>query len=106
MGRGLPDVVANATGYRIRVHGEDMAFHGTSAVAPLWAGLIALFNEYAGKPVGFLNPFLYGEAATAGAFRNVTRRATGVDRVRGGWNPHTGLGSPCGAKLLTLIGNL
>jgi kumamolisin len=105
-GRGLPDVAGIATGYRIRVHGEDIAFHGTSAVAPLWAGLVALFNEYAGKPVGFLNPFLYGEAATAGAFRNITRRATAPDRAGGGWNPHTGLGSPCGAKLLTLIRNL
>jgi len=105
-GRGVPDVAGIATGYRVRVHGEDIVFNGTSAVAPLWAGLVALFNEYAGKPVGFLNPFLYGEAATAGAFRDMPSRATSADPARGGWNPHTGLGSPSGAKLLTLIGNL
>src|SRR5262249_28604659 len=44
-GRGVPDVAANAdplTGYKIRVNGEDLLIGGTSAVAPLWAGLTAL----------------------------------------------------------------
>src|SRR5262249_55163584 len=44
-GRGLPDVAGDAdpaTGYAVRVDGDDTVIGGTSAVAPLWAGLIAL----------------------------------------------------------------
>ena len=61
-GRGVPDVSGNAdgeTGYRIRVDGQDTTSGGTSAVAPLWAVLIALINQKLGKPVGFINPLLY-----------------------------------------------
>ena len=36
---------------------------GTSAVAPLWAGLIARINAAKGSPVGFINPQLYDNAA-------------------------------------------
>jgi len=55
-GRGVPDIAGDAdpaTGYQIRVDGRDAVFGGTSAVAPLWAALLALINEQAGKPVGF-----------------------------------------------------
>ena len=48
------------TGYAVRVDGQDTVVGGTSAVAPLWAGLIARLNQALGKPVGFLNPTLYG----------------------------------------------
>jgi kumamolisin len=34
-------------------------FGGTSAVAPLWAALIALLNAQSKKSVGFLNSVLY-----------------------------------------------
>ncbi len=59
VGRGVPDVSGDAdpsTGYQVRVNGQNQVIGGTSAVAPLWAGLIALFNQQIGKPVGFLNP--------------------------------------------------
>ena len=66
VGRGLPDVAANAdpvTGYDVRVDGQDMVIGGTSAVAPLWAGLIALANQSLGKSIGYLNPILYEQFA-------------------------------------------
>jgi kumamolisin len=48
----VPDVAGNAdpaTGYRVIVDGKASVIGGTSAVAPLWAGLIALLNEQLGK---------------------------------------------------------
>ena len=63
-GRGVPDVCGDAdpeTGYAIEVDGAEQTIGGTSAVAPLWAGLIALLNESLATPVGFLQPQLYAE---------------------------------------------
>jgi hypothetical protein len=40
--------------YHVRVDGQELVIGGTSAVAPLWAGLIALMNQKLGHPVGFL----------------------------------------------------
>ena len=62
VGRGVPDVTGDAdpqTGYSVYVDGQGAVFGGTSAVAPLWAGLIALINEQRGSAVGYLNPILY-----------------------------------------------
>src|SRR3954463_9345691 len=62
-GRGVPDVSGNAdpaTGYKIRVDGKAVSVGGTSAVAPLWAALLACINhQLGGQPVGFVNPLLY-----------------------------------------------
>ncbi|MDB5984968.1 MAG: Peptidase propeptide, partial [Nevskia sp.] len=69
--RGVPDVAGDAdpqTGYAIRVDGTDAVFGGTSAVAPLWAGLVARINANKGSPLGFLNPKLYPNAS---AFNDV-----------------------------------
>ena len=46
------------TGYNVLVDGESAVFGGTSAVAPLWAALVAIINQQVGKPVGFLNPLI------------------------------------------------
>src|SRR4051794_32040245 len=65
-GRGVPDVAGNAdplTGYRVRVDGRDMVIGGTSAVARLYAGLIALINAKLARAAGFVNPTLYQRAA-------------------------------------------
>ena len=65
-GRGVPDVAGDAdpvTGYNVLVDGNGAVIGGTSAVAPLWAGLTALFNQSIGKPVGFLNPLCTPQAA-------------------------------------------
>ena len=68
-GRGVPDVAGDAdpqTGYDVRADGQDFVVGGTSAVAPLWAGLVALMNQKLGHPVGFLNPMLYGSLVGKG----------------------------------------
>src|SRR5262249_36622661 len=60
--RGVPDVAGDAdpqTGYNVRVDGRDTVIGGTSAVAPLWAGLIARINSGRSRPAGFVNPQLY-----------------------------------------------
>ena len=57
--RGVPDVSGDASpasGYVVRVDGQSAVIGGTSAVAPLWAGLTALLNQKMGKPLGFANP--------------------------------------------------
>ena len=51
---------------------------GTSAVAPLWAGLIALMNQKLGHSVGFLNPLIYGSLVGKGAFRDITSGNNGA----------------------------
>src|SRR5262249_3092799 len=50
VGRGVPDVAGNAdsaTGYLCKIAGVSqlVPIGGTSAVAPLWAGLVALINQ-------------------------------------------------------------
>jgi kumamolisin len=107
-GRGLPDVSGNAdpaTGYQVRIDGQDLVIGGTSAVAPLWAGLIALFNQKLGHPVGFLNPLLYGSLAGKGCLRDITSGSNGAYVAGPGWDACTGWGSPDGAKLLNALGH-
>jgi kumamolisin len=106
IGRGVPDVAGNAdpaTGYQILADGQPGSVGGTSAVAPLWAGLIACINQQLGTPVGFLNPLLY--ALAANPLRDIT---TGTNDITGqlggypagpGWDACTGLGSPNGTAL-------
>jgi len=105
-GRGVPDVAGDAdpnTGYNVLVDGENAVFGGTSAVAPLWAALVALINQQTGKAVGFLNPRLYAQAVKASGFHDVTEGDNGAFDAAQGWDPCTGLGSPDGAKLLAAI---
>ncbi len=62
-GRGVPDVAGDAdpaSGYVVRVDGQQMVIGGTSAVAPLIAGLVALINQSLNRSVGFLDPLLWG----------------------------------------------
>jgi len=102
-GRGVPDVAGNAdstTGYKVRVDGQDVVIGGTSAVAPLWAGLVALMNQGLGKPVGYLNSQLYSDAAVRATFRDITAGNNGAYSAGPGWDPCTGLGSPDGSALL------
>jgi kumamolisin len=120
-GRGLPDVSGDAdpvTGYKILVDGRNGVIGGTSAVAPLWAGLIALLNQKLGKPVGFINPLLYKRFGSDGILRDITVgdnkvvnvkvKDNGVVTIKGykakqGWDPCTGWGSPDGEKLLNAL---
>jgi kumamolisin len=103
-GRGVPDVAGDAspdTGYQILVDGQQEIIGGTSAVAPLWAGLVALLNQQLGRKVGFLNPQLYplGEAP----FFDITSGNNGTFSAAAGWDPCTGLGSPNGQVLLSSL---
>lgn len=100
-GRGVPDVCGDAdpaSGYVVRVDGMETVIGGTSAVAPLWAGLVALLNQKLGKPVGFLQPAIY-RLGGSGAFHDITSGSNGAYSAKPGWDPCTGLGSPDGARL-------
>ena len=106
IGRGLPDVAGDAdpqSGYAVRVDGKNLVIGGTSAVAPLWAGLIALANQQLGKPVGFLNPVLYTSAKAKAALRDITSGTNGAYRAGPGWDACTGLGVPDGQKLIAAL---
>jgi kumamolisin len=105
VGRGVPDVAGDAdpnTGYSIRVDGQTLTIGGTSAVAPLWAGLLAVSNAINKKSAGFIQPTIY---ATKGktAFRDITSGNNGGYSAAVGWDACTGLGSPVGGKLVTLL---
>jgi kumamolisin len=109
-GRGVPDVAGDAdpsTGYVIRVDGKTQVIGGTSAVAPLWAGLIAVANAQNGKAAGFIQPAIYSAKGKA-AFNDITSGTnyTGTPvgfKAGPGWDACTGLGSPIGTKLIALI---
>jgi len=120
--RGVPDVAADADadGGMALVVGDGRSDFltgagGTSAAAPLWAAVIALADEDAGRHLGFVNPAIYRigrSAAYHRAFHDVT---TGTNTVRSssqtvtgydagpGWDPVTGWGSPNAAVLVPLL---
>jgi kumamolisin len=107
IGRGVPDVAGDAdpgSGYQIVVGGAAGLIGGTSAVAPLWAGLFALINEACGRLAGMPHPLLYGNAAASRDIIEGDNRNSGIGYdARQGWDACTGLGSPDGAKLLQLF---
>lgn len=104
-GRGVPDVAGDAdpnSGYQIRVDGSSLVVGGTSAVAPLWAGLIALMNQQLGRHLGFLDPNLYqapGYPKNPGPLHDITSGSNGAYSAGPGWDPCTGLGTPDGQRL-------
>jgi kumamolisin len=111
--RGVPDVAgdaAPASGYRIICDGTSFPdpsqgippVGGTSAVAPLWAGLLARINQGLGKPVGFINPLLYAAPANA-TFHDITQGNNGDYKAGTGWDACTGLGTPNGQNLLQAL---
>jgi kumamolisin len=105
-GRGVPDVAGDAdpnTGYSVIVDGQEQVIGGTSAVAPLWAGLIARINQDLGASVGYLNPLLYAQLSSD--LHDITQGDNGVYIAARGWDPCTGWGSPDGGKLLSSIGS-
>jgi kumamolisin len=115
-GRGIPDVAGDAdpaSGYEIFLNGSGTTIGGTSAVAPLMAGLIALINEATtkkfGKTVGLINPLIYA-AGARNAFRDITQgnndvfgKLHGLYEAGPGWDACSGLGVPDGASLLQLL---
>ncbi len=104
-GRGVPDVAGDAdpaSGYDVIVDGQQSVIGGTSAVAPLWAGLLALINQSLGANAGYINPLLYSAKVEA-TFHDVTAGSNGNYSAGPGWDACTGLGSPNGAALLAAL---
>ena len=106
LGRGVPDVSGDAdpeTGYNVLVDGEASVIGGTSAVAPLWSGLITLLNQKLGKPLGFVQPLLYALPASSKAINDITQGSNGAYSAGPGWDAASGLGSPSGENLLAAL---
>ena len=106
-GRGVPDIAGNAdpdSGYRIVTGGTVGIIGGTSAVAPLWAGIVAAINAARTKPLGQIHALLYDDPH---ALRDIVSGDNKVGSVgftaRKGWDACTGLGSPVGATLRTTL---
>jgi Predicted protease len=117
--RGLPDISMNADpqasvpvylgfgsqpGYSL--------FGGTSESAPLWCGITAIANQYAGHNLGFLNPRLYRLGRTSQmrskVFHDITRGNNSMGTLSGftavaGWDAATGWGSPNVEPLLRML---
>jgi kumamolisin len=112
-GRGVPDIAGNASensGYPQFIGGQEQPVGGTSAVAPLYAGLMAVVNANLGTPAGFLNPILYAPAAAIcrdvtsppGPANNSLNGVTGYP-AGVGWDACTGFGSVNGTALQAAI---
>ncbi len=109
IGRGVPDIAGNAdpdSGYNLILNGSSTGgIGGTSAVAPLYAGLIARVNALSGAPAGYLNPDLYAPMQ-GGVFRDVDDgRSNASGGAPGytagpGWDACTGWGSVNGTNLM------
>ena len=98
-GRMVPDVCADAdpnTGYNIFVHGSATVVGGTSAVAPLYAGLFAAF----GTKLGFVTPTLWQNQK---AFNDITVGSNGFYSAAVGPDPCSGIGSPIGTSIAALF---
>jgi kumamolisin len=108
VGRGVPDLSAvadPATGYNVRVDGQNFVIGGTSAVAPLVAGLLLVINQKLGRRVGFIHPKIYANPA---AFRDITIGDNITVPLKGykaakGWDACTGLGVADGVKLANIL---
>ena len=107
--RGVPDVAGNAdpdTGYQIMADGQMQVVGGTSAVAPLWAALIARLAQATGKRFGLIQPALYAgvkPGTDVQGFNDVVSGNNGAYSAGPGWDACTGLGSPDGPILLARL---
>jgi len=105
--RRVPDVAANAdpdSGYRVCFEGRWVVGAGTSASAPVWAGLLARVNQMRGTPAGLVTPLLYRRyraLVAGGAIRPIADRPGAGAPAR--WSVHTGLGVPGGARLASAL---
>ena len=120
--RGVPDVAADADyrpGMAIAFSGGGKEYilggGGVSVAAPLWAAVIALAGQDAGRHLGFVNPALYRIGHSTyyhRAFHDVTMGSNTVKfptlTITGypagpGWDPVTGWGSPNARALVPLL---
>lgn len=93
-GRAFPDMAAMGNNVEIVVDQQAGLVGGTSCSSPIFASIISLINDRlaaAGKPsLGFLNPFLYGAAAST--FTDITTGNNPGCNTNGfpaevGWDP-------------------
>ena len=116
--RGLPDISGDAnpnTAMTDYINGQWTQIGGTSASTPLMAGIIAVANQMAGHPLGFINPGIYKLAATQASpnahldFRDIINGSNAVNmgniHVTGytaqpGWDAVTGWGSPQASQFI------
>ncbi|HEX3927727.1 MAG TPA: S53 family peptidase [Gemmatimonadales bacterium] len=101
--RGVPDVAADAdpaTGYRVRVDGTSLVIGGTSAVAPLMAGLIARCKQSVPTAPRNLAARMY---AVPAAFKDITSGSNGAWSAAAGWDACSGLGVPDGVTFLQRV---
>jgi kumamolisin len=107
-GRGVPDVAGNAdpdSGYRIILGGETGIVGGTSAVAPLWAAIVAGSNARRSDPLGYFHATLYDNAGKLNDISSGNNRVGSVGfAAAAGWDACTGLGSPS-ERLRQLLGD-
>ena len=121
--RGVPDVAADADGgtgmaMALSDGGQRYALvgtGGTSAAAPLWAAVIALADQYADRPLGFVNAAIYRIGRSSSyhrAFHDITMWTNTVEfplltitgyQAAPGWDPATGWGSPNAQVLVPLL---
>ena len=105
-GRGVPDVAGNAdpdTGYQVLIDGKQSLIGGTSAVAPLWAALVARLAQSLDASLGLIQTALYAgvlPGTPAAGLRDITIGNNGAYHAGPGWDACTGLGVPEGATLL------
>jgi kumamolisin len=105
----VPDVAGNAdpaTGYQVLIDGQSTVVGGTSAVAPLWAGLTCRLAQAAGRDFGLIQEILYA-GITPGqpvpGLRDITSGNNGAYSAGPGWDACTGLGVPDGPALLSRV---
>jgi kumamolisin len=99
--RCVPDISGNAdpnSGYIVNVDGTQSVIGGTSAVAPLMAGLTVLLASH--TPVGNLKDVLY---ANPGVCFDVISGNNGAFSAGPGYDMCSGLGVPDGTKLLNVL---
>jgi kumamolisin len=106
-GRGGPDMAANGdpvTGYLVPVNGGTQIVGGTSASAPIGAGMLTILSVQLGRPIGFFNPLAYS-ATVSPAFRDITSGNNGTYIAKTGWDSCTGWGSWNYPRLLAALKN-
>lgn len=100
--RAVSDVALHASvdpaPYWIYYLQEWRRYGGTSFSAPVFAGMIAVINDYRNAqgmpPVGFLNSLLYTDPEVQSAFGDITSGQTEFHMAAPGWDYPTGWGSP------------
>jgi len=111
-GRGYPDVAALAgqqNPYCIGAASMLIGIAGTSAATPVTAAIFARLNgvrvKNGGKNLGFLNPWIYKNAA---AFNDVKQGCNSDNSKHGftaiaGWDAATGVGTPNYSEMVKVL---